>query len=140
MSMMGEMRVAMNYRNIFQSLIILLFVISCSGQNMEPNEEFFRHSQAAKTKSQEQQKLAPVEKKSKGYVPGKILVKFKDSTSAQAIKNIQRELHLETIRLVYKPNLYLMKILDGSSVESVIERLQNYEEVKYSEPNYLRSI
>ena len=138
--MMGEMRVAMNYRNIFQSLIILLFVISCSGQNMEPNEEVSRHSQAAKTKSQEQQKLAPVEKKSKGYVPGEILVKFKDSTSAQAIKNIQRELHLETIRLVYKPNLYLMKILDGSSVESVIERLQNYEEVKYSEPNYLRSI
>ena len=138
--MMMEMRVAMNYRNIFQSLIILLFVISCSGQNMEPNEEFSRHSQAAKTKSQEQQKLPPLKIKNKGYVPGEILVRFKDSTSAQAIKNIQRELHLETIRLVYKPNLYLMKILDGSSVESVIERLQNYKEVKYSEPNYLRSI
>ncbi len=138
--MMEEMRVAMNYRGIYRSLIILLFVISCSGQNMEPNEEFSRHSQATKTKSQELQKSAPVEKKSKGYVPGEILVKFKDSTSAQAIKAIQRELHLETIRLVYKPNLYLMKILDGSSVESVIEHLQNYEEVKYSEPNYLRSI
>ncbi len=138
--MMEEMRVAMNYRGIYQSLIMLLFVISCSGQNMEPNEEFSRHSQAAKTKSQEQQKLAPVEKKSKGYVSGEILIKFKDSTSAQAIKTIQRELHLKTIRLVYKPNLYLMKILDGSSVESVIEHLQNYKEVKYSEPNYLRSI
>ncbi len=137
--MMEEMRVAMNYRDIFQSLIILLFVISCSGQNMEPNEEFSRHSQAAKIQSQEQQKLAPVEK-SKGYVPGEILIKFKDSTGAQAIKAIQRELHLETIRLVYKPNLYLMKILDESSVESVIEHLQNYKEVKYSEPNYLRSI
>ena len=131
---------AINYRNIFQSLIILLFVISCSGQNMEANEEFSRHSQAKKTKSQEQQKLALLEKKSKGYVPGEILIKFKDSTSAQAVKAIQGELHLETIRLVYKPNLYLMKILDGSSVESVIEHLQNYKEVKYSEPNYLRSI
>lgn len=138
--MMEEMRVAMNYRGTFQSLIMLLVVISCSGQNMEPNEEFSRQSQVKKIQSQEQQKLAPVEKKSKGYVPGEILVKFKDSTNARAIKAIQRELHLKTIRLVYKPNLYLMKILDGSSVESVIEHLQDYKEVKYSEPNYLRSI
>jgi hypothetical protein len=53
---------------------------------------------------------------------------------------IQKEVHLETIRLVSKPNLYLMKILDGSSVESVMERLRNYEDVQYSEPNYIRTI
>lgn len=130
----------MNYKIILQYLIVLLIVISCYGQNMEPNEEFSRHSQVTKTKSQEQQKLTPIEKKLKDYVPGEIIVKFKDGTDDQVIKHIHRELHLETMRLVYKPNLYLMKILDGSSVESVIERLQNYKEVKYSEPNYLRSI
>ena len=65
----------------------------------------------------------------------------KDSNSdIQTIKDIQAEMHLEIIKLVYKPNVYLMKILDGSSVESVIERLQNYKEVKYSEPNFIRSI
>ena len=69
-----------------------------------------------------------------------VLFKFKEGTDDQAIKAIQVEVQLKTIRLVIKPNLYLMKILDGSSVEYVIERLQNYKEVKCSEPNYRRSI
>ena len=83
--------------------------------------------------------MTPAENKSKDYVPGEILIKFKDGTDDLTIKTIQKVLHLETIRLVYKLNLYLMKILDGTSIEDVIERLQNYEEVKYSEPNYIRS-
>jgi hypothetical protein len=33
-----------------------------------------------------------------------------------------------------------MKILDGSSVESVMERLGKFKEVKYAEPNYIRTI
>jgi Fervidolysin N-terminal prodomain len=107
---------------------------------MESKEKLSLNPQATQTGSQEQQKLTPIEEKRKDYVPGEIIVKFKDGTDDQVIKHIHKELHLETIRLVYKPNLYLMKILDGSSVESVIERLQNYKEVKYSEPNYLRSI
>jgi len=69
-----------------------------------------------------------------------IRVKFKDGTTDQAIAAIQRELHLETISIVSKANLYLIKILDGSSVESVMERLRHYKEVKYSEPNYIRTI
>ena len=41
-----------------------------------------------------------------------IRVKFKDGTTDQAIAAIQRELHLETISIVSKANLYLIKILD----------------------------
>lgn len=129
----------MSYRNIFAYLIILLFIISCTGQNVESKEKLPHNPQAAKTESQEQQKLAPARENRKDYVPGQILVKFKDGTDNQAIKAIQGKLRLETVRLIYKPYLYLMKVLDGSSVVSVIERLQNYEDVKYSEPNYLRS-
>jgi len=83
--------------------------------------------------------LAPSGKEHKDYIPGQILVKFKVSTDTKAIEAIQRELHLKTIKIVSSPNLYLMKILDGSSVERTVERLRNYEEVKYSEPNYVRT-
>jgi hypothetical protein len=69
-----------------------------------------------------------------------IRVKFKDGTTDQAIAAIQRELHLETISIVSKANLYLIKILDTSSVVSVMERLRHYKEVQYSEPNYIRTI
>ncbi|MBW1677423.1 MAG: hypothetical protein JRJ79_12650 [Deltaproteobacteria bacterium] len=54
-----------------------------------------------------------------------------------AIENIQRELSLKTIRVVHAPNLYLMKILNGSSVETIMERLKDFPEVAFSEPNYI---
>ena len=67
------------------------------------------------------------------------MVTFYAGTSEKTIQEITRELHLETIRVVSKPDLYLMEILDGSSVENVLERLHNYKEVKYAEPNYMRT-
>ena len=67
------------------------------------------------------------------------MIKFHAGTSEKAIQEIMRELHLETIRIVSKPDLYLMKILDGSSVENVLERLYNFEKVKYAEPNSMRT-
>jgi hypothetical protein len=71
---------------------------------------------------------------------GEILVKFKDGTDEKTIQAIQGELQLETIRLVSRPNLYLMKILDGSSDETVMQRLRNYEGVILSEQNYVVTI
>jgi len=47
-----------------------------------------------------------------------IRVKFKDGTTDQAIAAIQRELHLETISIVSKANLYLMKTLDPKLSDS----------------------
>ncbi|MBU0988467.1 MAG: hypothetical protein KKH68_14550 [Proteobacteria bacterium] len=129
----------MTSKNIIKFLVILLFIISCAVQNTESKEKLSDHSQTTGVQTKKQPKAAPLERKQEGYVPGEILIKFKEGTDDQAIKAIQRELHLEVIRLVSKPNLFLMKILDESSVESVIKRLQNYQEVKYSEPNYLKS-
>ena len=67
------------------------------------------------------------------------MVKFHEGISEKAIQAIKRDLQLETIRIVSATNLYLMKIMDGSSVESVLERLRKYEEVRYAEPNYVRT-
>ncbi len=120
-------------------LTVFFFAISCAGQNRESKEKLANHLKVTETHGAEHQKLAPLRKESRDYVPGEILVKFKDGTDTQAIKAIQRELHLKTIKIVSRPNLYLMKILDGSSVERIVERLRNYEEVKYSEPNYIRT-
>jgi hypothetical protein len=130
----------MRYRWIFLSLAVFFVTVSCTGQNVDPKNNTSQQSQVKKNQPTKPQASPPLEKKPASYKPGEILVKFIDSTDAQAIKAIQAELHLETIRLVSKPNFYLMKILDGKSIEQVIKQLQNYEEVKYSEPNYIRSI
>ena len=82
--------------------------------------------------------MATTKEGQEDYVPGEIIVKFKEGSGEDTIKAIEKELQLETIRLIFKPNLYLMKIQDGSSVEAAMERLQRYPEVVYSEPNYHR--
>ena len=70
------------------------------------------------------------------YVPGQVLVKFKDGIDKQAVETIQRALSLKTIRVLRRPNLFLMRIMDESSVDAVIERLRGFPEVAYAEPNY----
>ncbi len=74
------------------------------------------------------------------YAPGEVLVKFREGTDEGTMAGIQQEAHLETIRVVSSPNLYLMKIVDGTPVEEMVERLRRYGEVAYAEPNYVRRI
>ena len=125
--------------NIIQCFIILIVTVSCANKNPEGQEKSTQPPREIKTVESNQPKLQPPGGETKNYVPGEILIKFHDGTNEKAIQAIKRDLHLETIRVVSKPNLYLMKILDGSSVESVMERLRGYKEVQYSEPNYLRT-
>jgi hypothetical protein len=124
----------------FQLLFFLVLPISCALQHPVGQQKTESHPQEAEIQISEQPKPYPVGEEGKNYVPGEILVKFRDGTSEQSIAAIQRKMHLGTIRVVSKTNLYLMKILKGSSVESVMEGLRHYKEVKYSEPNYIRTI
>jgi hypothetical protein len=124
--------------NIFQYLLIAFFLAgSCTGQTTKTKCGSTNQPQTNKTRHLEHLKLAPFEKEGQKYMPGQVLVKFRDGTDEGAIETIRRQLALETIRVSPKLRLYRMKILDGSSVEEVIERLQGFDEVEYSEPNYI---
>ncbi len=91
----------------------------------------------SETKGAKHRELAPIGKESHKYIPGEILIKFKDGTDVQSIKAIQKRLGLITIKVVPKLNIYRMKIQNGSSVEEVIKCLKGFREVEYSEPNYI---
>ena len=126
----------MKYTSIFPCLIIFFFMLSCANKGMNPRKNLTNHPQT-EIYVKEHQKLVPLHKEKKNYVPGEILIRFRAGTDEQAIETIQRKLHLTTIKIVSRPNLYLMKILDGSSVEKIMERLQDFQKVKYSEPNHI---
>jgi hypothetical protein len=128
-----------NPSRIIRFLFIFVLTISCAGKNPPGQEKSAHPPPEIKKAESTQPKLQSPAGESKNYVPGEIVIKFREGTSAKAIQGIMRDLHLETIRVVSEPNLYLVKILDGSSVESVLERVGKYKEVQYSEPNYLRT-
>jgi hypothetical protein len=81
--------------------------------------------------------ISQPESQQQPYIEDEVLVKFKPGTDAETIERIRAELKLETVRKFSSPNLFLMKITDGSSVPSAIEKLKTYEAVKYAEPNYV---
>lgn len=93
------------------------------------------HIQVAKD-----QQPVPSTGKTENYAPGELLVKFVDGTDEGTIQAIQDQLQLQTIRIVSKSNLYLMKIMSDTSVEQMINLLQDFQAVAYAEPNYIRRI
>ena len=126
----------MRYFISFISLMIFSFTISCAGQKTDYKVAQEDQMNKSSTKSFKHQKLNPIE--SLKYIPGEILIKFKDGTEVENIETIQERLGLTTIKVVSKQKVYLMKIQNGSSVEEVMKRLRNFREVEYSEPNYIR--
>jgi len=71
------------------------------------------------------------------YVPGQVLVKLKPGLEPSVLDIIARELGLEMIQPLALPRTYLMKIPGDESVESIVKKLEMYETVEYSEPNYI---
>jgi hypothetical protein len=130
----------MRRTNTLQLLVIFFLIISCADRHPEAQAKGVFHPKAIDIQGGDQPKLSPVGGETENYVAGEILVKFRNGTSGQIKTAIKKEVHLETIRLFSKPNLYLMRILDGSSVENAIERLGKFKEVEHAEPNYIRTI
>ena len=127
----------MRYKISFIWLMIFLFSFSCKGQKSDLKGDLVNQINMSETKGAKHRELAPIGKESHNYIPGVILIKFKDGTDVQSIKTIQKRLGLRTIKVVPKLNIYRMKIQNGSSVEEVMKRLQGFLEVEYSEPNYI---
>jgi hypothetical protein len=73
-------------------------------------------------------------------VPNQVLVRFREGIDQGEIQRIQRETGVQILKAVSNNNLFLMKIMDGSSVEDAIRRLKAYPEILYAEPNYGRGL
>lgn len=71
------------------------------------------------------------------FVKNQVLVKFKTEISLEAVKKIAEELHFKIIKRVSLPHLYLIETSDNTTIEEIMKRLSEYEEVEYCEPNYI---
>ncbi|MBC8393072.1 MAG: hypothetical protein H8E17_10965 [Deltaproteobacteria bacterium] len=120
--------------------ILFLFIVSCTGPETPSNTGSSRNGARGEIQGARDSRVAQTGPKDGTYIPGQILVKFKDNTLKEIINKIQKNHHLQTIRVVSPPNLYLMEITDGTSVERVIRELKKYDALEYAEPNYIRKI
>ena len=121
---------------LFTYIILLLAFFSCVQSDPAGKKVLKNEAESGEITIRENAQMEASPRQKQSYVPGQVLVKFKDGVDEQAIQTIKEALSLETIRVVRRPNLFLMSIADDSSVEAVIERLSDFPEVSYAEPNY----
>jgi hypothetical protein len=122
---------------VLAGLIFLIFPLACNGQNDNNNLKSNKKTTESGIKKADQAGIAQPQAQQHEYVPHEVLVKFNPDTNPETIARIQAELKLEKVREFRSPNLFLMKITDGTGVEAIIEKLKTYQDVKYAEPNYV---
>ena len=125
----------MRYIISFICLMVILSSFYCKGQKNDLKRDSENQTNTSEAKETKHPEFTPIGEKK--YIPGEIVIKFKEGTDLHSIKAIQKRLDLTTIKVVPKLNIYRMKIMNGSSVEEVMKRLQGFLEVEYSEPNYM---
>ena len=80
----------------------------------------------------------------RSYLPGQVLVRFRDKAGDQAVSEMRATAGVRSIlREINTPRgekAYLMELEPGVSVESAVERLRSSGQVAYAEPNYLRRL
>jgi hypothetical protein len=118
--------------------LFFIMVLACGGRTGSGNPQPGQKSPEPMIKTNTAQtEISQPEGRQQKHVLDEILVKFKPGTDADTIESIREALNLVTMRKFLSPNLFLMKITDGTPVEAVIEALKTYEAVKYAEPNYV---
>jgi hypothetical protein len=121
----------------FVAGLFIIMVLACGGKTGSGNPQPGQKTSESGIKRTAQTEFLQPEGRQQTHVSDQILVKFKSAADADTIERIRAALNLKTIRKFSSPNLFLMKITDGSPVEAVIEKLKTYEAVKYAEPNYV---
>ncbi|MBN1841999.1 MAG: hypothetical protein JW883_06925 [Deltaproteobacteria bacterium] len=130
----------MKYVGITCWNIVFFLTVCCSGYTTQPEQHAAGSVEATDVRGAQDREPGSSRMETRGCIPGQVIVKFKEGTGQQTIEAIQRELHLKIIRVVSRPNLYLMEVEEGSSLEEITRRLQDFKAVEYAEPNYVRRI
>jgi hypothetical protein len=70
------------------------------------------------------------------YVQGQILVKFKETVSAERAQEINRMMGAEIIKIIRGLRVYHLKIPEDKTVPEMVRKYEALPEVEYAEPNY----
>ena len=130
----------MKYFRIFFNLITLLSLFSFVDHGVAREKESINGLRITMTVQRDQGISGQSTIDGKRYQSDEVLIKFKEGTDRNTVDVIRQRLNLKEIKVIVKPDLYLMKIMDGSSIDNVISRSRDLPEIEYAEPNYIHTI
>jgi hypothetical protein len=122
---------------LLMGLALVVLTLACCGQNSNNSLKSENKSMGSNSGGGENAENSWPRAQNSQIVPDEVLVKFKPDTLPEIIESIRVEFQLETVRKFRSSNLFLMKITDGTPVETIIQKLKTYPDVEYAEPNYV---
>jgi hypothetical protein len=122
---------------LLTGLVLMVLSLICCGQNSNNNLKSINKPTGPGMNGGNHAANARPQAQNPQIVPDEVMVKFNPDIAPETIETIQTELQLETIHKFRSPNLFLMKITDGTAVEAIIRKLKTYPAVEYAEPNYV---
>ncbi len=73
----------------------------------------------------------------KNYVPGEILIKFKDGTSLIKTNLLHKNINAQKLGEIKNLKIQHIKLPEETSVEDAIDYYKSYPDVEFVEPNYI---
>ena len=125
------------FKIISSAAIAFLMITSCTASKLQNNTSSPGDKKLLALEDGKEARKTDFGVEGKDYKAGEVLVKFKKGISKEAVEKIAKDSGLEIIKVVSPPNLYLLKIAGDSTVENTIKVLKKFEEVEFSEPNYI---
>lgn len=77
------------------------------------------------------------EKHEAGFVPGELLIKFKQTAATAQVQSIYSRVGLQQVTAYNKIGVVLCKLTKSQDVEAVAAECSNDPNVEYAEPNYI---
>lgn len=76
----------------------------------------------------------------KRFVPGELMVKFREGVPEETVRSIISQKGASVIRFMDKLGVYLLKLKERQPVEDAVQEFSALPEVEYAEPNYIITI
>lgn len=127
------------YLNLSILIIVLIVVGAAIFVSKSTNERNISLKRKAELLREQKEESLVMREEDPGrkYVEGELLVKFKEGTSQDEIEQFVSDYNLQMLDIIKGINVYRFKIPADTTVEEMLEKLNQHPYVKYAEPNYI---
>lgn len=125
------------FKIILSPTIVLLMITSCMASKVENNTSSPREKELVSSEGQQGGIRCDLGIIGKDYVPGEVLVEFKEEVSEKSIMIISKKFSLVFLEKVKGTSVYRFRLPGDKAVPEAVDLLKQQNEVKTAQPNYI---
>ena len=125
------------FKIILSPTIVLLMITSCMTAKVENNTSSPREKELVSSEGKQGGIRCDLGIIGKDYVPGEVLVEFKEEVSEKSIMIISKKFSLVFLEKVKGTSVYRFRLPGDKAVPEAVDLLKQQNEVKTAQPNYI---